>query len=189
MARILFDTGIFSIINSASGIGVGWQLGFYTANTVTEIITYTTPEGSEQNTNPVISDAEGRFPAIWIEQGQTIKWVLSDEDGAVVMSLDDYPIASEPPSFDPALDDFLAGDAALPIANGGTGQTSAANALSALQGLPLAGGTVTGNITRSTKGVHHYWETAAMSNGNWFLTVDTDPDPTSAAGQVWLKYS
>jgi hypothetical protein len=28
-----------------------------------------------------------------------------------------------------------------------------------------------------------------MNNGGVFLTVDTDPDPTSAAGQIWLKYS
>lgn len=188
MARILFDTGIFSVIDEASAIGVGWQLSFYTANTSTRITTYTTPGGVTANTNPVESDAEGRFPAIWIEDDQTIKWVLADEDGAVLMSLDDYEIPATPPTFDPALDGFLAGDP-LPIANGGTGETSAVNAIAALGGLPTAGGTMTGNITRSAKGVHLYWNASGQTAGAIFVTVDSDPDPTSAAGQIWMKYA
>lgn len=189
MARTLFDTGIFSVIDEASAIGVGWQLSFYTANTSSRIVTYTTPAGSTQNTNPVLSDAEGRFPAIWIDAGQSIKWVLADADGAVLTSLDNYFIPDTPPTFDPALNDFLAGDEALPIANGGTGETSAVNAIAALGGLPAAGGTVTGNITRSTKGVHLYWNAAGQVQGAVFVTVDSDPDPTSLAGQVWMKYA
>ena len=53
MARILFDTGIFSVIDEASAIGIGWQLSFYTASTTTRIATYTTPAGSTQNSNSV----------------------------------------------------------------------------------------------------------------------------------------
>ncbi len=188
MARILFDTGIFSVINEASAIGVGWLLNFYTAQTTTRIDTYTTPAGGVENTNPVASDAEGRFPAIWIDDGQSIKWVLTDEDGVVIMSLDDYEIPSTPPDFDPALNDFLAGDEPLQIANGGTGETSAANAIAALGGLPAAGGTVSGNITRATKGVHVYWNASGQTNGGMFVTVDTDPDPTSLPGQIWFQY-
>jgi hypothetical protein len=189
VARVLFDTGIFSVINQSSAIGVGWGLNFYTANTSTRINSYTEPSGGVANTNPVLTDADGRFSSMWLDRGQSIKWDLIDEDGAVVMSQDDYAIPTEPPSFDPALDDFLAGDEPLPIASGGTGSTSAVNAIAALGGLPAAGGTVSGNIVRSTKGVHHFWETAAMNNGNWFLTVSTDPDPTTLAGQVWAKYA
>ena len=189
MPRILFDTGIFSVIDEASAIGVGWQLNFYTANTSSRINTYTTPDGGVENTNPVESDAEGRFPAIWIADNQTIKWVLADEDGAVIMSLDDYEIPASPPTFDPALDDFLAGDEPLQIADGGTGSDSAVNAIAALGGLPTAGGTMTGNITRSAKGVHLYWNASGQANGGVFVTVDSDPDPTSLAGQIWMKYA
>lgn len=188
MARILFDTGIFSVIDEASAIGVGWQLSFYTSDTTTRIDTYTTPDGSVKNTNPVESDADGRFPAIWIADGQTIKWVLADADGAVLVSRDDYDIPTSPPAFDAALDDFLAGNAPLPIANGGTASTSAVNAIAALGGLPAAGGTVTDDITRSAKGVYVYWSAAGQVNGAIYVTVDSDPDPTSAAGEIWMKY-
>lgn len=189
MSRILFDTGIFSVIDEASAIGVGWQLSFYTANTSTRITTYTTPDGATANSNPVESDADGRFPAIWIADGQTIKWVLADADGAVLVTRDDYEIATAPPTFDPALDDFLAGNEALPIASGGTGETSAVNAIAALGGLPAAGGTVTDDITRSTKGVYLYNAAAGQVNGAVYVTVDSDPDPTSAAGEWWAKYT
>lgn len=188
MARILFDTGIFSVIDVDSSIGVGWLLNFYTADTTTRITTYNAPSGGSANTNPVEADADGRFGDIWTDDGQSIKWVLTDADGAVKSSLDDYAISASPPSIDPDLDSFLEGNAALPIANGGTGQTSAVNALAALLGLPLAGGTVTGNITRSTKGVHMYWNASGQVSGRWFVTVDSDPDPTSLAGDVWAKY-
>jgi hypothetical protein len=63
------------------------------------------------------------------------------------------------------------------------------NAAAELAVLPLSGGTVTGDITRSTKGVHLYWNAAGQTGGAVFVTVDSDPDPTSAAGQVWMKYA
>jgi hypothetical protein len=35
------------------------------------------------------------------------------------------------------------------------------------------------------------WAAAAMNNGQWYLTVDSDPDPRGAPapGKVWAKYS
>ena len=188
MTRILFDTGIFSVIDEASAIGIGWQLSFYTANTTTRIITYTTAAGSVQNTNPVLSDAEGRFPEIWIAPGQSIKWTLADADGAIITTVDNYAIPTTPPTFDPTLDDFLAGNSPLAIANGGTASTSAGNAIAALGGLPVAGGTMTDDITRSGKGVYLYWNAAGQVNGTIYVTASGDPDPTSVAGDVWMAY-
>ena len=53
----------------------------------------------------------------------------------------------------------------LDITNGGTGASTAAAALTNLGALPAAGGTVTGNITRSTKGIHPYFSNASMTGG------------------------
>lgn len=189
MTRILFDEGLFSVIDDASAIGVGWQLSFYTANTTTRIITYTTPAGIVQNTNPVLSDAEGRFPEMWVDVGQTIKWALADEDGAIITTVDDFDIPATPPSFDPALDDFLAGDEPLPIASGGTGSESAVNALAALGAMGTAGGTFTGQIKQTSAGAYLYNSASGQVQGGVFVTVDSDPDPTSLAGQWWAKYT
>lgn len=188
MTRILFDTGLFSVIDEASAIGIGWELSFYTANTTTRITTYTTAGDATENTNPVLSDGDGRFPEIWIEDGQTIKWVLADADGAILTTVDDYEIATLPPTIDPGLDDFLAGNDPLAIASGGTGQSSAVNAIGALGGLPVAGGTMTDDITRSGKGVYLYWNAAGQVEGCVFVTASGDPDPTTLAGQIWMKY-
>lgn len=184
----LFDTGIFSVNDEASAIGVGWTLTWYEANSAVLAITYTDPGMGTENSNPVEADADGRFPQMWLAAGD-YKYVLATELGVILVTVDDYNVSDPPPSFDPVLDNFLAGNAALPIENGGTASTSAVNAIAALGGLPAAGGTVTGNIVRSTKGVHLFWETAALNNGNVFLIEDGDPDPATLPGQITMVWS
>jgi hypothetical protein len=188
MARQLFDTGIFSVIDEASSLGVGWLLNFYTAETTVRITTYTTPSGSVQNTNPVVAQADGRFPQIWIDTGQSIKWILTDADGTVKVTVDDYTLVASPPTISAALYDFLAGNAPLPVANGGTASTSAVNALSALGAMGLAGGTFTGQILQSGHGAYIYNGDAGQASGLAALTADDASDPTTLAGQWWLKY-
>lgn len=187
----LFDDGIFSIIDEASAIQVGAKLYWFVANTSTPVDTFTTSALNVPNTNPVLAQADGRFPQMWLAPGD-YKYILTAPDSTPadpLVTVDDYNVPDAPETFDPALSDFLAGDEPLPIASGGTASTSAANAIAALGGLPTTGGTMTGNIVRSAKGVHLFWETAAMNNGNAFLTIDSDPDPTTLAGQIWFKYS
>lgn len=187
MARTLFTTNLYSIIGSDSALAVGTPLYFYESDGVTEATTYTTAEGSTQNANPMPSQADGRFlQQAWLEPGSYV-YVLGEPESPLLTG--EFVAPDIPDDFDPALTDFLNGDEPLPIVSGGTASTSAPNALIALGAFPAAGGTVTGNITRSTKGVHLYWNTAAMNGGAVFLTVDSDPDPTSAAGQVWMKYT
>lgn len=186
----LFDTGIFSVIGLDSQIEVGSRLYWYIANTATPTNTYANPELTVPNTNPVEAGADGRFPSMWLAPG-SYKYVLTAPGGTPadpLNTVDGLVVPDNPPTFDPALDGFLAGEDPLPIENGGTNATSAVNALTNLGGLPLTGGTVTGNIIRSTKGVHLYFNTAAMNNGGVFLTPSGDPDPTTLAGQIWLKY-
>lgn len=191
MARQLFDTGIFSVIDEASAIGVGWLLSFYTAETTTRIITYTTPSGIVQNANPVVAQADGRFSQIWIETGQSIKYILTDADGVVKVTVDDYELVATPPTISAALYAFLADPVAnpLPVANGGTASTTAVNAAAALEVLPLAGGTVTGEIIRSGHGAVLFNADSGQAHGLVALTVDSDPDPTTLAGQMWLKHA
>lgn len=53
--------------------------------------------------------------------------------------------------------------------------------------LPLAGGAVTGNITRSGAGTHWYWADSALASGRVFQTANGAADPTSLPGDVWLE--
>lgn len=188
---MLFDTGIFSVLTSGSAIGVGYKLAFYTGGTTTPITTYNARTAGSANTNPLIADAGGRFDEIWIEDGQTIKWVLANATGDTtgLPSVDNFLIAAAPPDTDPDLDDFLtdASSDPLPVALGGTGSTSAANAAAALGILPLAGGTMSGNITRSGKGIHPYFNAAAMTGGQIYIQA-IGADPTSNPGDAVYEY-
>jgi hypothetical protein len=189
LARQLFDIGIFNALSSAGALGAGWKLAFYTATTTTPITTYNAASGGVANANPVVADVNGRFPEIYIEVDQSIKYVLLDASNVVKVTRDNYSIAAEVVTVADDLDDFLAGTDPLPVAYGGTGSETAPDALTALGALPKAGGTVTGNIVRNAKGAYLYFETAAMVNPTVFLTASGDPDPrTPTAGQVWLKY-
>lgn len=58
-----------------------------------------------------------------------------------------------------------------------------------VDGLPLSGGTVTGNITRSGAGVHLYHVDPTYISGRVFRTGVSDPDPTSLVGDIWIKTS
>lgn len=186
----LFDTGLFSIIGLDSEIEVGSKLYWYVANTATPVDTYSNPELTVANTNPVLAQADGRFPEMWLAPG-SYKYILTAPGGSPadpLNSIDGFLVPDTPPSFDPTLDDFLAGAAPLPIAHGGTNSTSSVNALTALGAFPQVGGVVGGGIIRATAGAHLFWQTAAMDNGNVYLTPLADPDPTSLPGQVWARY-
>lgn len=172
-------------------MGVGWKLHFYTGGSTTPITTYNARTAGSANTNPVVSDASGRFDEIWIEESQTIKWVLADENdnSAGLPTVDNYLISPVPVANDTDLTSFLADASSnpLPVALGGTGSTSAANAASALAVLPLAGGTMTGNIVRSGKGIHPYFDNASMTGGKIYIQA-AGADPTANPGDVVYEY-
>lgn len=187
MARQLFDPGIFNVLSSAGALGAGWKLNFYTGGTSTRINTYNARSAGAANTNPVVADADGRFDEIWITDAQTIKFVLTDENDVVKVSVDDYLISADSPTITSALTNFLAGSAALPIANGGTAATTKANAAAALEVLPTAGGTMTGNVIRSAKGIHPYFNSASMTGGQIYVQA-AGADPTANPGDIVFEY-
>lgn len=54
--------------------------------------------------------------------------------------------------------------------------------------LPLSGGTLTGTLTRASKGGFPYYDSATQSGGA--IVVSTlDPSGTPAAGDLWIKYT
>lgn len=61
--------------------------------------------------------------------------------------------------------------------------------LGVVNGLPLAGGTVTGNILRGGAGPHLYHKDGALVSGRVFLTSNAVGDPTSQNGDLWFKYA
>lgn len=187
MARQLFDNGLFNVLSAAGALGAGWKLNLYTGGSSTRITTYNARTAGSANANPIVADANGRFDEIWIEEGQTIKWVLTDADDAVKVTVDDFVLSAAAPTVAAGLTNFLAGSAALPVANGGTGASSAASAIAALGGLPTAGGTMTGAITRSGKGIHPYFNSASMTGGQIYIQA-AGADPTSQPGDVVFEY-
>ena len=88
---LLYDLGIFSVLSTGASLGVGWKLTWYSTGTTTLRDTYPTEAdalaGTNPNSNPVLSDAEGRFPAIWLVDPD-YKVVLSDQDDVVKVTRD-----------------------------------------------------------------------------------------------------
>jgi hypothetical protein len=93
------------------------------------------------------------------------------------------------------LDSDLTAIAALATTSYGRSLLTAANAaggrslLGIVSSLALTGGTVTGNILRSGAGPHLYHATGSFTSGRVFATVNTASDPTSQAGDIWIKYA
>lgn len=132
MARKLFDIGIFDALNANGSFASGATLAFYSAGSATPIDTFNAPTAGSTNAKPVVADAYGRFDEIWIEAGQSIKYVFTPYVGATPISVDNFPIDSSSTTIAVGLQDFIEGNSPLPIANGGTASSSASTARSAL---------------------------------------------------------
>jgi hypothetical protein len=92
------------------------------------------------------------------------------------------------------LDDDLTAIAELATTTFGRSLLTTADAtalktvLGVVPSLPLTGGTVSGNITRSGAGPHLYHNDTTLTSGRLFITAAGAADPTSAPGDLWLKY-
>lgn len=132
----------------------------------------------------------GDSPAFVFADGDDYSIRVRDQDDTVVFYVPSIKVTGQ--QFQP-LDSDLTAIAALATTAYGRGLLTLANqaALKAATGipdcLPLIGGTVTGNVTRSSAGVHLYHADGAMVSGRVFLTDHDAADPTSLVGDVWLK--
>lgn len=75
----------------------------------------------------------------------------------------------------------------LAVADGGTGASSGAAACANIGAVQVTGDTISGNLTRSGKGIHPYFNDAAMTGGKIFIQA-VGADPTSAAGDIVFEY-
>jgi hypothetical protein len=175
------------VIGLNSELLVGATIGWYVGGTTTPINSFTTSALSIANQNPVPADANGRFPAMWLAPG-TYKYVLTPGGGETPVTLDGYVAPADTPDIDATLDDFLAGNAPLPIASGGTASGSAVDAIAALGGAPLAGATFTGPIGQGSKGPYLYLSAGGLVGGIVFVTAAAASDPRTGNNQFWATY-
>lgn len=81
--------------NDVNGVPLsGAQLSVYTANTTTPATSYQDNDLTTAHTNPVIADSEGRFPAIFLPNGQ-YKLVLANSSGGEQLTVDGYDTETE----------------------------------------------------------------------------------------------
>lgn len=84
---VLFDSGIYSVVSSTGAPLPGALLYWYATGTTTPLATYSDEALSTPNTNPVVADANGRFPAIWLQSAE-YKMILKTSDGVTVRTRD-----------------------------------------------------------------------------------------------------
>ena len=73
-----FIEPIARIFTNAGAVGVGYKYYFYQTGTTTPVTTYQNAGLTVANTNPVLSDANGRFPEIWYSDLSQLKLIVKD---------------------------------------------------------------------------------------------------------------
>ena len=77
MAQRFYEP-IARIFTNAGAVGVGYKYFFYQTGTTTPVTTYQNAGLTVANTNPVLSDANGRFPEIWYSDLSQLKLIVKD---------------------------------------------------------------------------------------------------------------
>lgn len=129
-------------------------------------------------------------PALFYIPGDVYSFRTRDKDNGEIeyTSRAVFGVAAFQP-----LDDDLTDIAALATTPYGRGVLTQAGAaalrtyMGLVDALPLAGGTVTGNIVRSGGGSHLYHNDGALTSGRVFVTANGAADPTSQPGDIWIE--
>lgn len=83
-----FIEPIARIFTNAGAVGVGYKYYFYQTGTTTPVTTYQNAGLTVANTNPVISDANGRFPEIWYSDLSQLKLIVKDSLDNTIETVD-----------------------------------------------------------------------------------------------------
>lgn len=87
MAQRFYEP-IARIFTNAGAVGVGYKYYFYQTGTTTPVTTYQDDALTIANTNPVISDSNGRFPEIWYSDLSQLKLVVKDSSDNTIETVD-----------------------------------------------------------------------------------------------------
>ena len=87
MAQRFYEP-IARIFTNAGAVGVGYKYYFYATGTTTPVTTYQNAGLTVANTNPVISDANGRFPEIWYSDLSQLKLIVKDSSDNTLETVD-----------------------------------------------------------------------------------------------------
>jgi hypothetical protein len=83
-----FIEPIARIFTNAGAVGVGYKYYFYLTGTTTPVTTYQDINLTVANTNPVLSDANGRFPEIWYSDLSQLKIIVKDSSNNTIETVD-----------------------------------------------------------------------------------------------------
>ena len=83
-----FIEPIARIFTNAGAVGVGYKYYFYLTGTTTPVTTYQNASLTVANTNPVLSDANGRFPEIWYSDLSQLKLIVKDSLNNTIETVD-----------------------------------------------------------------------------------------------------
>jgi hypothetical protein len=93
----IWGAGAQLLDNNANPL-TGGKVFIYGAGTTTPAVTYTTPTGSTQNSNPIVADAAGRLTnEIWFPVGAAFKFVLKNANDVLLATYDNIPSLPQPP--------------------------------------------------------------------------------------------
>jgi len=87
MAQIFIEP-LARVFTNTGAVGAGYKYYFYTTGTTTPISSYTTPALTIANPWPVVADANGRFPIMWLSNLATTKIILTDANDVVIETVD-----------------------------------------------------------------------------------------------------
>jgi hypothetical protein len=90
-----FIEPIARIFTNAGAVGVGYKYYFYLTGTTTPVTTYQDINLTVANTNPVLSDANGRFPEIWYSDLSQLKLIVKDSLDNTVETCDPVGATAE----------------------------------------------------------------------------------------------
>lgn len=94
MADTILFAPIFQIEDANGNPLAGAKLWFFQAGTINDLTTYQDSAGATPHANPVVADASGLFPAIYMTGNATFKTELTTSAGSVIQTIDNITARS-----------------------------------------------------------------------------------------------